>query len=236
MAKLGSHQRQRGSQQHVDHQMIIVFRRTGQRRYAVEAQRVGFPNLVMNPAPGYDRLIPHDMMHLVVEAQLGLTRGVFGQLAAGGNAGTFHLFLKRDESSREVMRARNRLRARGKKLLQEGRDDSVRSERATYICWYEWLARSPSKVSQAMAQQARQVRQTASTKELRSLNESKLDEICKHLDHLSSHWSSLEVGQSIAVQWPDLAVVTPTAAGQFQKQCLRCNTVTQHARFTVQDN
>jgi hypothetical protein len=214
MAKFGSHLRKRGSQQHLDHQMVLVFRRTGQRRYAIEAQRLGFPNLVMNPAPGYDRLIPHDMMHLVVEAQLGLTRGVFGQLAAGGDAGTFHLSPKRDESSREIVRVGNRVRARGRKLLKEGRDDSARSERATYICWYEWLARSQSsdrnKVSQAMAQQAMQVRETATTKELRALNESKLDEICKHLDHLSSHWSGLEVGQSIAVRWQDLAIIPAT--------------------------
>ena len=197
--------------------MIIVFRRSGQRRYAVEAQRVGFPNLVMNPAPGYDPLIPHDMMHMVVEAQLGLTRGVFGQLAAGGDAGTFHLSSKGDESSREVVRVGNRVRARGRKLLKEGRDDSASSERATYICWHEWLARSQSsdrkRVSQAMAQQAKQVRGTADTKELRALDESKMDQICKHLDHLSSHWSSLEVGQSMAVRWPDLAIITATAGG-----------------------
>jgi hypothetical protein len=195
--------------------MILVFRRTGHRRYAIEAQRPGLPDLVMNPAPGYDRLIPHDMMHLVVEAQLGITRGVFGQLAAGGNAGTFCLSPKRDESSREMIRAGNRVRVRGKKLLKEGRDDSLRSERATYICWYEWLTRSHSsdrkKISQAMAQQAREVRQTASTKELHALNESKLDEICKHLDHLSSHWSRLEVGQSVAIRWPDLEIITTFA-------------------------
>ena len=74
--------------------MTLVFRRTGQRRYAVEVQRPGLPDLEMNPAPGYDPLMPHDMMHLVVEAQLGLTRGIFGQLAAGGTAGTFHLATK----------------------------------------------------------------------------------------------------------------------------------------------
>lgn len=91
MAKLGNHLRHRGSQQRLDRPMILVFRRTGERRYAVEAQRVRFPKLVMDPAPGYNRLIPHDMMHLVVEAQLGIAHGVFGQLAAGGDAGTFHL-------------------------------------------------------------------------------------------------------------------------------------------------
>lgn len=180
--------------------MIIVFRRTGQRRYAVEAERPGFPNVEMNPAPGYDPRMPHDMMHLVVEAQLGLTGGIFGQLAAGGTAGTFHLSVKRDESSRKITRARNRVAVRGKSLLKKGRDETVLSEQATYICWHEWLARSSSSG-------ARPVRNTASAPELRALNQRKLDEICRHLDQLSSHWFRLRVGESMAVSWPDLAIV-----------------------------
>lgn len=191
--------------------MIVVFRRTGQRRYAVEAQRVGFPDIAMNPAPGYDPLMPHDMMHLVVEAQLGLTRGIFGQLAAGGSAGTFHVPSKSDESEREVARVRKRVRKRGKKLLERGRDESAYSERATYICWCEWRARSTSsdkKLSQATAQHARVVQDIANPADLRALNQNKLDEICKHLDQLSGQWSRLKVGQSMAVRWPDLNIVT----------------------------
>ena len=193
--------------------MIVIFQRTGQRRYGVEAQRPGLPNLAMNPAPGYDPLIPHDMMHLVVEAQLGLTRGLFGQLAAGGDAGTFHVPMKSGENARKLGRVRRRVRGKGQKLLKEGRDECQRSERATFICLYEWLARSSSS-NQAMAQQAKEVRNTAGDEELEALNDRKLDEICEHLDDLSSHWSSLEVGQSIAVQWPDLAIVaSPTDSG-----------------------
>lgn len=196
--------------------MIVIFQRTGQRRYAVEAQRPGRPDLVMNPAPGYDPLIPHDMMHLVVEAQLGLTRGVFGQLAAGGDAGTFHVPMNSTDSSRKLARVRKRVRGKGSKLLKEGRDDSERSERATFICWHEWLARSSSsdhkQLSREMAKQAKQVRDTGGAEELRKLTDGKLDEICTHLDQLSSQWSNLEVGQSIAVRWPDLAIVsTPDA-------------------------
>lgn len=189
--------------------MIVVFRRTSQRRYAVEAQRVGFPDVVMNPAPGYDSLMPHDMMHFVVEAQLGLTRGIFGQLAAGGSAGTFHVPSKSDESAREVARVRKRVRKRGKKLLKKGRDESAYSERAAYICWCEWRARSSDKkLSQVMTQHAKLVRDIATPADLRVLNQKKLDEICKHLDQLSAQWSSLKVGQSIAVRWPDLDIVT----------------------------
>jgi hypothetical protein len=196
--------------------MIVVFQRTGQRRYAVEVQRPGRPNLVMNPAPGYDPRLPHDLMHLVVEAQLGLTRAIFGQLAAGGDAGTFHLPANSDESSRETTRTRKRVAKRGKKLLKQGRDECMESERATYICWYEWLARTSSfenkQQSQAMAKQASEVRHTAGARELHALNQTKLDEICEHLDQLSSHWSSLRVGESMAVRWPDLAIVTERAA------------------------
>jgi hypothetical protein len=173
--------------------MILLFRRTGQRWYAVEAERPGFPNLEMNPAPGYDSRMPHDLMHLVVEAQLGLTNGIYGQLAAGGTAGTFHLAVTNAESSREVTRTRKRVTARGKKLMSRGRGDCAESERATVICWHEWQARSSS-------QQSNTVRDAG-------LSQGKLDEICEHLDHLSSRWSTLGVGESMAVRWPDLAIV-----------------------------
>jgi hypothetical protein len=156
--------------------------------------------------------MPHDLMHLVVEAQLGLTNGIYGQLAAGGDAGTFHLAVTGAESSRKVTRARKRVATRGKKLLSHGRDDCAQSERATYICWHEWVARSSSqherKQSTRMAQQAREVRDVANTEELHALSKKKLDEICKHLDDLSACWSSLRIGESMAVRWPDLAIVT----------------------------
>jgi hypothetical protein len=160
----------------------------------------------MSPAPGYDPLVPHDMMHLVVEAQLGLTRGIFGQLAAGGDAGTFHLSAGRDESSRKVGRVRKGVIARGKRLLKKGLDDTTQSERATYLCWNEWLARSSSN-QQGMVQQVKQIRDTFSATELHALNERKLDQICQHLDQLSFHWGQLTVGQSMAVSWPDLSIV-----------------------------
>lgn len=162
----------------------------------MEAQRPGFPNLEMNPAPGYDARMPHDLMHLVVEAQLGLAHGIYGQLAAGGDAGSFHLSVTNDEGSRQLTRTRKRVSTRGKKLMSRGRDDCLQSERATYICWQEWLARSSS----------HRIRGTASAGELHNLNQKKLAEICQHLDQLSARWSSLKVGESMAVGWPDLSV------------------------------
>lgn len=191
--------------------MVVVFRRVGERRYAVEARRSEFPDLEMNPAPGYDQLIPHDLMHMVVEAQLGLSGAVFGQLASGGDAGTFHPVFRNNEKTREIARVRTHVKDRGKKLLRKGRDDCSESERATYICWQYWLARAQSTdrkaTSGSMAEQAKQVRNVASVRESGALNQRKLNEICEHLDELSSLWSKLEVGQSIAVRWPDLTVI-----------------------------
>lgn len=187
-------------------QMLLIFQRTGNRRYAVLAKRPDMPDVEFDPAPGYHELIPHDLMHLVVEAKLGLSLGVFGQLAAG--AGTFRLRVRSDESSRKVARLRKRLRQRGEKTMKEGRDDCLRSERATYICWQAWLAHSKSTthrmVARTMSEQAKQVRGVAVVKENSLLNERTLDEIFLHLDELSSRWSKLKVGESMTVRWPDL--------------------------------
>ena len=71
--------------------MKVHFIRSGERRYGMRIEREGAPVLVMDPAPGFDPDLPHDMVHFVVEAALGLKTGVFGQIAAGGDAGSFHV-------------------------------------------------------------------------------------------------------------------------------------------------
>jgi Transposase DDE domain len=63
--------------------------KTGARRYGVLVQRERAVEVVMNPAPGYDEYLPHDMLHFVAEAEWKLDGAVFGQLAAGGDAGYF---------------------------------------------------------------------------------------------------------------------------------------------------
>ena len=100
--------------------MILVFRKTGQRRYAVEVERDDHVKLEMNPAPGYDPVAPHDLLHLVAEANLGLTTAVFGQLASGGDASAFHLSSISGRSDREATRLRRRLQKRGATLARAG--------------------------------------------------------------------------------------------------------------------
>ena len=69
--------------------MRVHFRKTGRRRYGIFVERDDAHDVYMNPAPGYDDYLPHDLLHYVAEAEWGIDDGVFGQLAAGGDAATF---------------------------------------------------------------------------------------------------------------------------------------------------
>jgi hypothetical protein len=60
-----------------------------ERRYDVYVSRDRAPDLFIRSAPGYDDWLPHDVLHFVAESEYGLDGGVFGDLAAGGNARTF---------------------------------------------------------------------------------------------------------------------------------------------------
>jgi len=179
--------------------MEVQFRRTGERRYAVMIYRKNLPPGEMNPAPGYDPLLPHDLLHLMVESELGLSRGIFGQIAEGGHAGTFHHVPSETENRREAARRRRRAAKQGEKLLREGREEAALSERATYICLYEWLARSADPTRRKRAtQMAPKPQPTADS----LMSEELLVRICARLDELSARWASLAIGQSLTVEWP----------------------------------
>jgi len=177
--------------------MEIQFQRTGERRYAVRIHRKSLPPVEMNPAPGYDPVMPHDLLHLVVESELGLRHGIFGQIAEGGDAGTFRSVPTGDENPREAARRRRRAAKRGEKLLREGRQESAQSEHATYVCLYEWLARSADPKRRKLAAEM------APPAGGRALTEDVLARVCRRLDELSARWSHLDIGQSLTVMWPD---------------------------------
>ncbi|MGH6632149.1 hypothetical protein [Sphingopyxis sp.] len=103
--------------------MKVHFIRSGARRYGMRIERTNAPVLVMDPAPGFDPDLPHDMVHFVVEAALGLKTGVFGQIAAGGDAGSFHVEARGALSAKERQRAARKQVAKGAKLIKsQGRE------------------------------------------------------------------------------------------------------------------
>ncbi len=76
--------------------MNVTFARTGERRYGVWVEGPVVSSH-MNPAAGYDDRLPHDMAHFVVENDLCIMGGVFGQLASGGHAHSFQPDVKHKE-------------------------------------------------------------------------------------------------------------------------------------------
>ena len=113
--------------------MIVGFKRTGERQYAVSVRVPGRDAQWMNPAPGYDDDIPHDLVHYVVEAVLGFQAGVFGRAAAGG--GTFVSAVSHAQNPRERARQARKQSRREQRLDSQDDSGELRaSERLAGIC------------------------------------------------------------------------------------------------------
>lgn len=189
--------------------MRVEFKKTGERRYGVIVWREHDANLEMNPAPGFDALLPHDLMHFLVEQEFDLRDAIFGQLDRGGTAGTFHQLNDDTKNAaanvRDAARAQRKSLKRGRKMLKDNTEDCMKSERATYICLYEWFSASSDEslrarardmkpsVASALAQMPKTERET--------FNERKLAAVRARMDDLSARWSALKTGESITLEW-----------------------------------
>jgi hypothetical protein len=165
--------------------MKVSFTKTGERRYGVIVQRERAPEVVMNPAPGYDDFLPHDMLHFVAEAEWKLNGAVFGQLAAGGDAGTFHPV---DQSL--VARA---MRDRKRRKRRAGKPKGRRSEILADILEHAWNARRGREPlpSDWQAQLA-----TA------RVTSERLERVVDRLDDLAERWHALRIGEELTLEWP----------------------------------
>lgn len=176
--------------------MRVEFQKTGERRYSVVVLRENAPDLKMDPAPGFDALMPHDLLHFLVEQELGLRKGIYGQIALGGTAGTFHQMPPEKSDARTDSRLRRKIAKRSKKLLKENLDDCAQSERATLISLYKWLSQSSDAKLQA---RAAEMKTTADSvwaqmpEKERAKLMVKLAAITARMDELSRCWSALQV-------------------------------------------
>ena len=150
----------------------VTFTRTGERRYAIEVDRGSGALMHMPQAPGFDRWLPHDLVHFVVERHCGLAGGVFGQLAAGGDAGTFFTI---------PHRRRDSARRRSARLGALGRADMARSERLTGACMAAWHARRGDRWPFA---------ETVGADDAAGMSDALLAE----LDDVAARWHAVQVG------------------------------------------
>jgi hypothetical protein len=175
--------------------MDVTFERTGERRYAVIVSSAGQPARRFDPAPGYDDCIPHDLVHYAVEAELGLTTGVYGRAAAGG--GTFVARAHDGASARERSRQQRRQRKREGKLheLDEaGAKEMETSERLAALCDVAWRRRHGQR-----ADPLRTAPQPVSAEDV-----VRVERVVARLDRLSPLWRALPVGGALAFAWPRL--------------------------------
>lgn len=138
----------------------------------------------MEPAPGYDPYLPHDLVHLLVERYFGLNDGIYGQLAAGGNAGTFQPV--------DQQRTRRWARHNDRKNATSG-SDNARSEKLAAVALGAWqirhgYAQPPDNAEHLLAEAG--------------LTDADLPALVDHLDELADQWHALTVGESLTTTWP----------------------------------
>jgi hypothetical protein len=114
------------------------------------------------------------MAHFVVENELGIAGGIFGQLAGGGHARTFQ---PTDEQ------AKRKVAKRGKRIAATNRGDAMLSEKVVYLAcrtWNNGLSAMPAF-------------EVVSAEDIRR--------VCREFDAVSAIWSKLAVGESMTLVW-----------------------------------
>lgn len=175
--------------------MKVVFRKTGAHRYSVTVEVPGRPAQTIDPAPGYDESIPHDLVHYTVEAVSGMTSGVFGRAERGG--GTFVTREVDGLRGRDLARARRRQHRRETSLARGDADqgEMAASERLAGICDLTFRRRAgqlPDTTRPAPSM-------TVSREDARTVAQ-----VVSRLEVLAPLWRALPVGAALAFAWPQV--------------------------------
>jgi len=175
--------------------MQVIFRRTAERGYAVCIEVPGEAAQTMNPAPGFDAHIPHDLVHYVVEAELGLEAGVFGRAARGG--GTFYAPETTGNSREQARRRRKQARREQALGRQPAHEEQMKtSERLAALCDIAWRRRHGQRPDPAFSNPPSPVSK---------LDAARVERVVCQLDQLAPLWNRLAVGGELAFTWPNLA-------------------------------
>ena len=152
--------------------MKVTFTRIHERGYSVSVEGPNINSSTKDPAPGFDERLPHDVAHFIVEDELGIAGGVFGQLAAGGTANTFFsLDAKKPRKAKE----------RGEKLARANRDDALFSEHAVWAAQSRWTNAQIIPDTEILA--------------------TDIERIITRFQEFADRWSRLPVGGSITLEW-----------------------------------
>ena len=167
--------------------------------------RENSPDLEMNPAPGFDELMPHDMCHLIVEQVLHIENAIFGQIAKNGTAGTFRNAPSEGSNTKNDSRQRRKAAKKGKNLVKQNLEDLAKSERATYVCWQNWLEHSSDAELKSRAEEMKQNAESAFDQMLSAekavYTKENLAKVRERMSELSQNWQNLKTGEFLTVDW-----------------------------------
>ncbi len=171
----------------------VSFKRTGERRYAVIVENPGKNAQLMDPAPGYDDDIPHDLVHYIVEAELRLLTGVFGRAAQGG--GTF-IEASDGTSSRERARQRRKQRRREESFRANAGNESeiAASERLAAVCDVAFRRRRGQRPDPGRTP----------PDAVSGDDAAKVERVVRRLEALAPLWRALPIGGALVFEWPNV--------------------------------
>jgi hypothetical protein len=151
--------------------MKVTFTRTKERAYSLMIEGPKIATAVMDPAPGYHPRLPHDVAHFIVENELGIAGGIFGQMTMGG-------IIRPVERNARIQRKAKRKR---ETIFKANHDDALFSEHAV------WAAQSRWEKQEIIP----------STK----ISQPDLDRVIAKFEEFANEWSKLPVGGSITLDW-----------------------------------
>jgi hypothetical protein len=165
--------------------MEVTFTKLAGRRYVMAIAREHGPELAPRGGPGYHDHLPHDALHFLVEAEAGLTGGVFGRIAGGASG----FFWPADPA---LLRKQVR-QEKARKLTPAQHADMARSEALAGTCQVLWEMR---------AGQRDCAPEWFSQVEPEMLESDLVRRIIARLDEFAARWHALQPGGSITLAWP----------------------------------
>ncbi|MEQ1764038.1 MAG: hypothetical protein ABL984_12950 [Pyrinomonadaceae bacterium] len=151
--------------------MKVTFTRTKERAYSLKIEGPKIAAAEMDPAPGYHKRLPHDVAHFIVENELGIEGGIFGQMAMGG-------IIRPVERNARIQRKAKRKR---EAIFRTNKNDALFSEHAIWAAQSRWERQEI----------------IPDTK----IPKPDLDRVIAKFEEFASEWSKLPVGGSITLEW-----------------------------------
>lgn len=151
--------------------MKVTFTRTKQRGYSLKIEGPEIATAVMDPAPGYHDRLPHDVAHFIIENELGIQGGIFGQMAMGG------IIRPVEQNARIQRKAKKKREA----IFKANEDDALFSEHAVWAAQSRWEKQEIIPATK--------------------IPQPDLDRVIAKFEEFANEWSKLPIGGSITLEW-----------------------------------